>query len=364
MAQKAFKSWAKVQPYERGRLLYKLADLMERDIDISGCHRRPDTLICLKPSQNLRYYAGWADKIHGKVVDMEENYHTFIKHEPFGVVGQIIPWNFPILMMAWKLGPALCTGNTIVMKTSEKTPLSALKPVSPAGVVNVITGFGPTAGEAIARHMDIRKVAFTGSTATGRRIMAAAATSNLKKVSLELGGKSPNIVFDDADIDNAVAATKVGFTLNHGQCCCAGTRVYVQGRCLRQVYKAGAKVEYGGDRHGSKGFFVTPTIFSEVHDDMKVVQEEIFGPVVCVLKFKTVEEISSYGLAAAVHTKNLSIAHRVANELHSGTVWVNTYNVLSEQMPFGGYKESGFGRENSELAIYEYTQTKSVVMAI
>ncbi|KAJ3212044.1 aldehyde dehydrogenase (NAD(P)(+)) ald5 [Dinochytrium kinnereticum] len=427
-AKKAFKSWSKVIPADRGRMMYKLADLMERDIDIlAGIESWDNGKVFTearfvdlpKAISNIRYYAGWADKLHGKVVEMDENHHTFIKHEPFGVVGQIIPWNFPLLMLAWKLGPALCTGNVIVMKSSEKTPLSALKFCElikeagfPPGVFNLLSGFGPTAGEAIARHMDIMKVAFTGSTGVGRRIMAAAATSNLKKVSLELGGKSPNIVFDDANLDLAVAATKIGFTLNHGQTCCAGTRVYVQegvydkfveklrdaaasiklggqfhpesnhGPLVDEIQfnrvmgyiedgkKAGAKVVYGGERHGDKGYFVKPTIFSEVHDDMKVVREEIFGPVVCVMKFKTTEEIverannSNYGLAAAIHTTNLSTAHRVANELESGTVWVNTYNLLTEQMPFGGYKESGFGRENSEYALHEYTRVKAVFMAI
>ncbi|KAJ3096041.1 aldehyde dehydrogenase (NAD(P)(+)) ald5 [Phlyctochytrium planicorne] len=417
-AKKGFKAYSELTPYARGLLIQKLADLMERDIDTLAAleswdngkvfteARYVDLPKCIS---TLRYYAGWADKLNGKVVDMDNNHHTYTRLEPWGVVGQI--------MYAWKLGPALCTGNAIVMKTSEKTPLSALKVCEliveagfPAGVVNVLSGFGPTAGEAIARHMEISKVAFTGSTNVGRKVMVAAATSNLKKVSLELGGKSPNIVFNDADLDTAVAASKIGFTLNHGQCCCAGTRVYVQegvydafvaklkaaaseiklggqfddganhgplvdelqfNRVMGYIEdgkKAGAKVELGGERHGDKGYFVQPTIFSEVNEDMKVVREEIFGPVVCVMKFKTEEEIverannSNYGLAAAIHTKNLSVAHRVASKLQAGTIWVNTYNNLSEQLPFGGYKESGIGRENGEYAIHEYTQVKAVYM--
>ncbi|KAJ3316327.1 Aldehyde dehydrogenase [Blyttiomyces sp. JEL0837] len=307
----------------------------------------------------------------------------------------------PGLMMAWKLGPALATGNVIVMKTSEKTPLSALKICElivetgfPPGVVNVISGFGPTAGDAIVRHMDIRKVAFTGSTGTGRLIMAAAAASNLKKVSLELGGKSPNIVLADANLEMAVKASIIGFTLNQGQCCCGGSRVYVQEPVYEQFInllrqhtsniaighafdgdkqmgplvdeiqfnrvmgyivdgkKEGAQVETGGVRVGDKGYFVAPTIFSGVNDDMKIAREEIFGPVVV------------YGLAAAVHTTNVSMTHKMARELHSGTVWINTYNLLAAHIPFGGFKESGIGRENGEYALHEYTQIKSVVVQL
>ncbi|KAJ3316326.1 Aldehyde dehydrogenase, partial [Blyttiomyces sp. JEL0837] len=282
----------------------------------------------------------------------------------------------------------------------------------PAGVVNVISGFGPTVGDAISRHMDIRKVAFTGSTATGRLVMAAAAASNLKKVTLELGGKSPNIVLADANLEMAVKASIIGFTLNQGQCCCAGTRVYVQEAVYEQFInllrqhtsqitighafdaekqmgplvdeiqfnrvmgyiedgkKEGAQVETGGVRVGDKGYFVAPTIFSGVNDDMKIAKEEIFGPVVVVMKFKTVEEIierannSNYGLAAAVHTTNVSMAHKMARELHSGTVWINTYNLLAAHIPFGGFKESGFGRENGEYALQEYTLIKSVVVQL
>ncbi|KAJ3195496.1 hypothetical protein HK101_011932 [Irineochytrium annulatum] len=427
-AKKAFATWRKTPPQERARLLNKLADLVERDIDLlanleswdNGKHMNEARHVDLPfVVMNYRYYAGWADKNVGKVMEINADHHVYTRHEPFGVVGQIIPWNFPLLMMAWKLGPALTTGNCVVMKTSEKTPLSALKVCEliveagfPPGVVNIISGFGQTAGEAIARHMGISKVAFTGSTGVGRKIMAAAAASNLKKVSLELGGKSPNIIFEDADLDAAAEASKIGFTLNHGQVCCAGTRIYVQetvyekfvdklaaaagkiklggqfekdanhGALVDEVQfkrvmgyidegkKAGAKAVIGGKRFGDKGYFVEPTIFTDVNDDMSIVKEEIFGPVVCVQTFKTIEEIierannTNYGLAAAVHTKNVSTAHRMAAELQSGTVWVNTYNMLMPSVPFGGFKESGMGREGGEYAIQEYTQVKAVYIAL
>ncbi|KAI8810595.1 aldehyde dehydrogenase domain-containing protein [Cladochytrium replicatum] len=426
-AHAASKSWAKVAPHERGIMLGRLADLVEKNKELlariesldNGKHfteaMAADMPLVIK---TMRYYAGWADKVYGQVIDLDDDTHVYTKHEPFGVVGQIIPWNFPLLMLAWKFGPALATGNCIVMKTSEKTPLSALKIAElvveagfPPGVVNILSGYGPTAGDAIARHPDITKVAFTGSTPVGRKVFMAAAESNLKKVSLELGGKSPNIVFDDADIDKAVEATIVGFTLNHGQCCCAGTRLFIQEGvydqfisklkvAMRRVKlgdqftdgvnhgplvdelqfkrvlsyledgkKAGAKVELGGGRFGNKGYFVEPTIFSEVTDDMRIVREEIFGPVVCAMRFKTMEEVverandSNYGLAAAIHTRNLHVAHRMANEVKAGTVWINTYNRLDPQVPFGGFKESGVGRENGEYALMEYTQVKAVIMS-
>eukprot|EP00842_Homolaphlyctis_polyrhiza_P002894 jgi/Hompol1/3605/HPOL_003298-RA len=428
-AQRAYdNTWRTVTPSQRGLLLNKLAGLIERDLDSiaaleawdNGKHFNEARTIDLPMViANLRYFAGWSDKISGKVVDMDTDHHLFTRHEPYGVVGQIIPWNFPLLMFAWKIGPALAAGNTIVLKTSEKTPLSALKICEliveagfPAGVVNVISGFGPTAGNAIASHKDILKVAFTGSTAVGKQIMSAAATSNLKKVSLELGGKSPSLVFADADLDVAVSACKLGVLLNHGQCCCAGTRIFVQEDIhdkfvekLREAFasvklgdqfnpgcnhgplvdkiqfervmgyieqgkREGAHVVIGGKRHGHEGYFVEPTIFTNAHDNMKVVREEIFGPVVSVLKFKTVDEAirrandSEYGLAAGVFTTSLSTAHRVSSQLQAGTVWVNTYNNINVQAPFGGYKSSGIGRDNSEYALREYTQTKAVYMKL
>lgn len=318
-------------------------------------------------------------------------------------------------MLAWKIGPALATGNTIILKSAEQTPLSALVFANlikeagfPPGVVNIVSGFGKIAGAAISAHMDIDKVAFTGSTVVGRQVMKAAASSNLKKVTLELGGKSPNIVFNDADIENAISWVNFGIYYNHGQCCCAGSRIYVQEGIydkFLQAFKAraeqnivgdpfhpdtfqgpqvsqlqfdrimgyikhgkeeGAIVETGGERHGTEGYFIQPTIFSNVSEDMKIMKEEIFGPVCSIAKFSTVDEIlkiankSSYGLAAAVHTANVNTAINVANALHAGTVWVNSYNMLHWQVPFGGYKESGIGRELGEAALSNYTQTKSV----
>jgi aldehyde dehydrogenase (NAD+) len=322
-------------------------------------------------------------------------------------------------MLAWKIGPALATGNTVILKTAEQTPLSALvfadfikEAGFPAGVFNLISGFGKVAGAAISSHMDIDKVAFTGSTIVGRTIMKAAAASNLKKVTLELGGKSPNIVFNDADIEQAISWVNFGIYYNHGQCCCAGTRIFVQegvydkfleafkARALKnnvgdpfaaetfqgpQVSQLqydrimeyirvgkeeGATVEIGGERHGDKGYFIKPTIFSNVRNDMRIMQEEIFGPVCAISKFKTEDEVialgndSNYGLAAAVHTNDLNTALRVSNSLRAGTVWVNCYNMLHHQLPFGGFKESGIGRELGEAALANYTESKSVAIRL
>lgn len=318
-------------------------------------------------------------------------------------------------MWAWKIGPAVACGNTVVLKTAEQTPLSALYAANlvkeagfPPGVINIISGLGRVAGSHLASHMDVDKIAFTGSTAVGRLIMKAAADSNLKKVTLELGGKSPNIVFDDADIDNAISWVNFGIFFNHGQTCCAGSRIYVQAgiydkfiarfreranankvgdpfeydtfqgpqvskiqfdRVMEYIEHGkaeGAKVEVGGERLGDKGYFIKPTIFSNVTPDMKIMKEEIFGPVCSIAKFDTIEDAiktgnhSTYGLAAAVHTNNLNTAIKVANGINAGTVWVNCYNMLHHQIPFGGYKESGIGRELGEAALANYTQTKSV----
>ncbi|KAK1807430.1 aldehyde dehydrogenase (NAD(P)(+)) ald5 [Friedmanniomyces endolithicus] len=355
----------------------------------------------------LRYYGGWADKITGKVIDTTPDTFNYIRKEPVGVCGQIIPWNFPLLMWAWKIGPAVACGNTVVLKMAEQTPLDGLVAAQlikeagfPPGVVNVISGFGKIAGAALTSHIDVDKVAFTGSTVVGRTVLRAAASSNLKKVTLELGGKSPNIVFEDADIDNAISWVNFGIFFNSGQCCCAGSRIYVQegiydkfvqrfkeralknvvgdpfardtfqgplvsqvqfDRVMRRAGKdAGAKVEIGGKRKGEKGYFIEPTIFSNVSEEMSIMQEEIFGSVCSISKFKTKDEViavankSNYGLAAAVHTKNLNTAIDVSNALRTGTVWVNTYNTLHHQMPFGGYKESGIGRELGEAALDNY----------
>ncbi|RJE21767.1 Aldehyde dehydrogenase [Aspergillus sclerotialis] len=423
-ARKAFEgAWSQVTPTERGRMLTKLADLFERDSDTLAAIEALDNgkamtmakLDVANAANCLRYYGGWADKITGQTIDTNPETLAYTRHEPIGVCGQIIPWNFPILMWAWKIGPAIAAGNTVVIKTAEQTPLSGLYAAKlikeagfPAGVVNVISGFGRVAGAAISSHMDIDKVAFTGSTLVGRTILQAAAKSNLKKVTLELGGKSPNIIFNDADIDNAIAWANFGIFFNHGQCCCAGSRLLVQegihdkfvarfkeraaqnklgnpfaadtfqGPQVSQLQfdrimeyinhgkKAGATVAIGGERHGNEGYFIQPTLFTDVTGDMKIAQEEIFGPVITVQKFKDEAEAikignsTSYGLAAAVHTKDLNTAIRVSNALKAGTVWVNQYNMISYQAPFGGFKESGIGRELGSYALENYTQVKAV----
>ncbi|KAK0527347.1 hypothetical protein OC834_004449 [Tilletia horrida] len=425
-AQKAFDTvWGtKVPGHERGKLLMKLADLVEANLDELASiesldNGKPFSIAkgfdVSQVAANLRYMGGWADKNTGQVVETVENKLTYTRHEPIGVCGQIIPWNFPILMFAWKIAPALATGNTIVLKTAEQTPLSALKMCElikqagfPAGVVNVISGFGPVAGAAVASHMDIHKVAFTGSTLVGRQIMKVAAQTNLKKVTLELGGKSPNIVYDDADLEQAVKWAAFGFAFNAGQCCCAGTRVYVQesihekfmarlkevisgmhvsnpwdekafhGPLVSQVQfdrvtgyikkgvEEGAKIEIGGERHGNEGYFVQPTIFSNVKESHTIHKEEIFGPVVVTSTFKDTDDLiakandSYYGLAAAVFSRDISRALDTAHRLHAGTVWVNCYNLLDAQMPFGGYKQSGIGRELGQYALANYTNVKSV----
>ncbi|RLM00421.1 hypothetical protein CFD26_108640 [Aspergillus turcosus] len=427
-ARKAFKgAWKNVIPSERGRLLTRLADLLERDVDTIAAIEALDNGKAFHIAKGdvalsancIRYYGGWADKIVGQTIDTNPDSLTYTRHEPVGVCGQIIPWNFPLLMWAWKIGPAVATGNTVVLKTAEQTPLSALYVAKlvkeagfPPGVINIISGFGRVAGAAIAAHMDIDKVAFTGSTLVGRQILQVAAKSNLKKVTLELGGKSPNIVFPDADLDDAIKYVNLGIYFNHGQCCAAGSRVLVhesiydkflalfkqraeenqvgdpfnpqtfQGPQVSQVQfdrimgyidegkKAGATVVTGGARHGEKGYYVQPTIFADVHEDMKIVKEEIFGPVCTVQKFSSEEEAieiannTNYGLAAAVHTTNLNTAIRVSNEIRAGTVWINNYNTFLAQMPFGGFKESGLGRELGSYALDNYTQVKTVHVRI
>merc|ERR1711881_801035 len=423
-ARKAFEGpWRKETPENRGKLLVNLANLFEKNLDLLASIEALDNGKAVSMAKVdismaagcLRYYGGWADKIEGKVVDTTPDTFNYIRKEPIGVCGQIIPWNFPLLMWSWKIGPAIAAGNTVVLKSAEQTPLGALVAARltkeagfPPGVINVISGFGKVAGAALSSHMDIDKVAFTGSTVVGRQILKAAASSNLKKVTLELGGKSPNIVFEDADTDNAISWVNFGIFFNHGQCCCAGSRIYVQSgiydkfieafraRTAKNVVgdpfkqdtfqgpqvsklqfdrimsyiqsgkEAGAKVETGGERHGDEGYFIQPTIFSGVSPDMKIMQEEIFGPVCTISKFETEDEVikagneTAYGLAAAVHTQDLNTALRVANSLKAGTVWVNNYNMLSYQVPFGGFKESGLGRELGKYALSNYTQVKSV----
>ena len=417
--------WRKMRASERGRLLYRLADLIEHNADQLAALESLDNGKPLSVAKAVdvaktvgcyRYFAGWTDKIHGKTIPIDGDFLCYTRHEPIGVVGQIIPWNFPMLMMAWKLAPALATGNTVVLKPAEQTPLSALRIGEliveagfPEGVVNVLPGFGPTAGAAIASHMDVDKVAFTGSTEVGHLVMEAAAKSNLKPVTLELGGKSPNIIFADADLDAAVEGAHMGLFSNQGQSCCAGSRVFVEEtiydeflersitRATQRVVgdpfdprtelgplvdqtqfdkvmgyiesgrRSGATLACGGNRIGSRGYFIQPTIFADVQDDMQIAREEIFGPVMCVISFKRLEEAiarandTKYGLAAAVWTRDMKKALAVSNGVRAGTVWTNCYNVLDTRAPFGGYKQSGIGRELGEYGLQQYTQVKTVI---
>ncbi len=427
-ARRAFEHgpWRKLPASERGRMLHRLADLIEKHADELAALESLDNgkPVSIAKAVDVaatvgcfRYFAGWSDKIHGKTIPVDGDFFCYTRHEPVGVVGQIIPWNFPMLMLAWKLAPALATGNTVVMKPAEQTPLSALRIGEliveagfPEGVVNLLPGFGPTAGGAIARHMDVDKVAFTGSTEVGQLIMEAAAKSNLKRITLELGGKSPNIVFADTDLDEAVEGAHFGLFFNHGQCCCAGSRVFVEEKIYDQFVEKsgararrrtvgdpfdpkteqgpqvdqiqfdkvmsyidsgrdqGAKLVCGGDRVGDRGYFIQPTVFADVQDDMKIAREEIFGPVMSIIPFKTADEVvdranrTNYGLAAAVWTRDIKKAHAIANSVRAGTVWVNCYNVLDTRAPFGGFKQSGIGRELGEYGLQQYTEVKTVTV--
>jgi aldehyde dehydrogenase (NAD+) len=420
--------WRKMAASERGRLLFRLSELIEKNADeLAGLEAldngKPFAIAkavdVAATAGCFRYFAGWADKVHGKTIPIDGDYFCYTRHEPVGVVGQIIPWNFPMLMLAWKLAPALATGNTVVMKPAEQTPLSALRIAQliveagfPEGVVNMLPGYGPTAGAAIARHMDVDKVAFTGSTEVGHLIMEAAAKSNLKRVTLELGGKSPNIVFADTNLDEAVEGAHFGLFFNHGQCCCAGSRVFVEEKIYDQFVEKsgarankrkvgdpfdpmteqgpqvdqaqfdkvmgfidsgqseGAKLVCGGGRVGDKGYFIQPTVFADVQDDMKIAREEIFGPVMSIIPFKSVDEVvtrsnhTEYGLAAAVWTRDIQKAHAIANSVRAGTVWVNCYNVLDTRAPFGGFKQSGIGRELGEYGLQQYTEVKTVTVKL
>ncbi|HEY3741860.1 MAG TPA: aldehyde dehydrogenase family protein [Bryobacteraceae bacterium] len=420
--------WRKTLASQRGKLLLRLADLIEKHADELAMLEALDNgkpfaqarAIDVPASASCyRYFAGWADKIQGKTIPIDGEYFCYTKLEPVGVVGQIIPWNFPMLMQAWKLAPALATGNTVVMKPAEQTPLSALRIGElileagfPDGVVNILPGYGPTAGAAIANHMDVDKVAFTGSTEVGHLIMEAAAKSNLKRVTLELGGKSPNIVFADVDIDEAVEGAHFGLFFNHGQCCCAGSRVFVEekiydkfveksgtrarNRTVGDPFEAtteqgpqvdetqfdkvmgyidsgkaeGAKLVCGGERVGDRGYFIQPTVFADVQDDMKISKEEIFGPVMSIIPFKNLDEVvnranrTNYGLAAAVWTRDIKKAHAIADRVRAGTVWVNCYNILDTRAPFGGFKQSGIGRELGEYGLQQYTEAKTVIVKL
>ncbi|KAH9947062.1 aldehyde dehydrogenase [Amylocystis lapponica] len=424
-AQKAFDTvWGlNTSGRDRGILLTKLADLMLARRDEIAAVESLDNGKTFFWSQDdvnasintFRYYGGWADKNHGKTIEVSEEQLVYTRHEPIGVVGQIIPWNFPLMMLSWKLGPALATGNTIVLKPSEFTPLSALLTAQliqevgfPPGVVNIVNGYGSDVGQTIAEHLGIEKVAFTGSTLVGRRIMEAAAKTNLKNVTLELGGKSPNVIFDDADLDKAVKWAAFGIYYNHGQTCCAGSRIFVHAKIYDEFLKRfveqtekivvadpfsqgvhqgpqvskqqydrimsyiasgkeeGATLYSGGERVGTEGYFIQPTVFTDVQPHMKIVREEIFGPVGVLIKFDDDDDIihkandTVYGLAAAVFSENINRAITTAHKLKAGTVWVNCVNKLHPSVPFGGYKQSGIGRELGEYALANYTAVKSV----
>jgi phenylacetaldehyde dehydrogenase len=430
-ARKAFEAgpWRTMTPSERGRLLWKLADLLEANLEefaqLESLDNGKPIAVARAADVPLavdlfRYMAGWATKIEGTTIPLSvpytpgAQYLAYTVREPVGVVGQIIPWNFPLLMAAWKLGPALATGCTVILKPAEQTPLSALRLGElieeagfPPGVVNVVTGFGETAGAALAAHDGVDKVAFTGSTEVGKLILQAA-RGNLKKVSLELGGKSPNVVFKDSDLDGAIAGAASAIFFNHGQCCAAGSRLYVERSVFDKVVEGvsaqaakirvgrgmdagtqmgplvsqeqlervagyvqsglqqGAKAAVGGKRKGDRGYFMEPTVLTNVGQDMKVVHEEIFGPVVAAMPFSNVEDLmplandSIYGLAAGIWTNDIRKAHQVAAQLRAGTVWINCYNIFDAALPFGGYKQSGWGREMGREVLEHYTEVKSV----
>ncbi len=417
--------WRKMSASERGTLIWRLADLVEKNIDELAELETLDNGKPISESRNidmpmvidvLRYFAGLATKIHGETVTTFEHAFTYTLREPVGVVGLIIPWNFPLLLASYKLGPALACGNTVVLKPAEQTPLTslrfgelALEAGVPPGVLNILTG-GPETGKAIVCHLGIDKIAFTGSTAVGKEIMRNAA-GGLKRVTLELGGKSPNIVFADAEIENAVKGAINGIFYGKGEVCNAGSRLFVESKVRDEFMeklvarakklqpgdpldpktrmgaivseeqmqtvlqyievgkKEGAQLAFGGNRasvNGGKGFFIEPTIFTEVNNEMKIAQEEIFGPVLATLTFNDVEEVvdqanrNPYGLAAAVWTRDVKKAHTLSRQLKAGTVWINTYGLLNAALPFGGYKSSGFGRELGMHAIEHYTELKMV----
>ncbi len=432
-ARRAFDEgpWRTMTASARGRLLFKLSELIEEHLEEfaeleSLDNGKPLTVARVADvplaADLFRYMAGWATKIEGNTIPISAgptgSFLAYTKRDPVGVVGQIIPWNFPLLMAAWKLGPALAAGCTVVLKPAEQTPLSALRLGEligeagfPDGVVNIVTGFGEDAGAPLAAHPDVDKVAFTGSTEVGKLIVHAAA-GNLKKVSLELGGKSPNIVLPDADLETAIAGASNAIFFNHGQCCSAGSRLFVSydqydkvvsgvaenaakiklgpglapdtemgpvvsDEQLQRVtgylnvgQEQGAKAVVGGHRQGDRGYFVQPTVFSGVNDTMKIYQEEIFGPVVTAIPYKDMDELlrhannSVYGLAAGIWTQDISKAHRLADALRAGTVWINCYNVFDAALPFGGYKQSGWGREMGHDVLENYTETKSVCISL
>jgi phenylacetaldehyde dehydrogenase len=431
-ARRAFERgpWSRLTHGQRGKLIWRLADLMEEHLEefaqIESLDNGKPLAVARVADVPLaidlfRYMSGWTTKIEGQTLSTSQlgaDYFAYTVREPVGVVGQIIPWNFPLLMAAWKLGPALATGCTVVLKPAEQTPLSALRLGElieeagfPPGVVNIVTGYGETAGAALAAHWDVDKIAFTGSTEVGKLIVQAAA-GNLKKVSLELGGKSPNIIFGDADLEPAISGAANAIFFNHGQCCCAGSRLYVQKRIFDEVVDGvtkhaksikvaegfnpesqmgplvseeqltrvlgflesgkadGVKTIVGGNRVGDRGYFVEPTVLTGARPGMKVIDEEIFGPVVCAIPFDELDEVATamnqtaYGLAGAIWTKDVGKAHRLARAMKAGTVWINCYNIFDATLPFGGYKQSGWGREMGKEVVELYTEVKSVCVKV
>ncbi|CAF1080073.1 unnamed protein product [Adineta steineri] len=425
-ARKAFhvdSPWRTMQPADRGALMRKFAELLRRDIKYLA---QLETLNNGKPVHDsmgdiglsancIDYYAGWVDKITGETIPAGNGHFLYTEHEPVGICGQIIPWNFPILMLAWKLGPALACGNTVILKPAEQTPLSALYCAAlikeagfPPGVVNIVPGDGPECGNAIVVHPHVDKLAFTGSSEIGRLIQETAAKHHHYRVSLELGGKSALIICEDADLDYAAKVAHQALYFNAAQCCCAGSRTYVHAKIYDEFVakcvelankrvvgdpydrnteqgpqvseeqfnkilgyieagnKEGAKLECGGKRACDKGYFIQPTVFSGVKDDMKIAREEIFGPVMSLLKYDCYEDVikransSSFGLAAGIVTKDLTRALTITKRLHAGTIWINDYNTFWNQAPFGGFKQSGHGRELGSYGLEGYYEVKTV----
>ena len=426
-ARRAFEAgpWPGMDANQRGRLLYRWADLIEKNLEELALLETLDNGKPISESRGwdapgtaavLRYYAGWADKIHGQTIPISGPYFTFTKREPVGVCGQIIPWNFPMCMAAWKMGPALAMGCTLILKPAEQTPLTALRLGElaleagfPPGVINIVPGFGPTAGAALVKHPGVNKIAFTGEYKTAQLIQREAA-DDMKRLTFELGGKSPNIVFSDSDLDDAVDGAFGAIFLNQGQNCCAGSRAFVQAgiydefleklgrraaqrklgdpfdpateqgpqidqdqhdKILRYIglgKDQGARCVTGGERALAKGYYIKPTVFGDVKDEMAIATDEIFGPVVSVFRFEDLDEVvrrandTRFGLAAAVWTRDISRAHAIADKVKAGTVWVNCYNVVDPAAPFGGFKMSGIGRELGEKALDHYTEIKTVTI--
>jgi len=434
-ARQAFEKgpWPEMLPVQREALIWKLSDLIERNADElaeleslnNGKTKFIASVVDIAGTRDyFRYMAGWATKLEGSTFQTSihgppgAKFHTYTLREPVGVVGAIVPWNFPLALASWKLGPALAAGCTVVLKPAEQTPLTALRLGEliqeagfPPGVVNIVTGYGETAGAALVAHPDVDKVAFTGSTEVGK-IINKAATDTLKRVSLELGGKSPVIVLPDADLNAVVGGAANAIFFNSGQVCTAGSRLFAHKKIYDQVLeglssaaqsirlgpgldpktemgplvskeqqervlgyiesgrKDGAKVVVGGDAPSSPGYFVKPTVLANVRPDMKVVREEIFGPVVVAQRFEDLDEIAAlandtpYGLAASIWSRDVSTVHRLVPKIRAGTVWVNCHNFVDPAMPFGGFKQSGFGRESGRAVFELYTELKSVCIAI